>query len=69
LRRAARRVTAATAAGFGPTLAGVVVRRYSEPADQEAVVGERPRLDAALRGSLAPEQITAVAAYTRANLG
>jgi mono/diheme cytochrome c family protein len=55
--------------GFGPTLAGVVVRRYPKPADQEAVVANGRGSMPSFAGSLTPEQITAVVTYTRTKLG
>ena len=55
--------------GFGPTLAGVVVSRYPNPADQEAVVANGRGSMPSFAGSLTPAQITAVVAYTRTNLG
>ena len=55
--------------GFGPTLAGVVVSRYPNPADQEAVVANGRGSMPSFAGSLTPAQITAVVAYTRTKLG
>jgi len=55
--------------GFGPTLAGVVVSRYPDPADQEAVVSNGRGSMPEFKGSLTPAQITAVVAYTRTKLG
>ena len=55
--------------GFGPTLAGVVVQRYPNPADQEAVVASGRGSMPSFAGTLTPEQISAVVAYTRTKLG
>ena len=55
--------------GFGPTLAGVVVKRYPNPADQEAVVTNGRGSMPSFADSLTPAQITAVVAYTRTKLG
>jgi mono/diheme cytochrome c family protein len=55
--------------GFGPTLAGVVVRRYPNPADQEAVVANGRGSMPSFAGSLTRDQIAAVVAYTRTKLG
>src|SRR5207237_3939150 len=55
--------------GFGPTLAGVVVKRYPNPADQEAVVANGRGSMPSFADSLTPAQITAVVAYTRTKLG
>jgi mono/diheme cytochrome c family protein len=55
--------------GFGPTLAGVVVQRYPNAADQEAVVANGRGSMPSFAGSLTPEQITAVVTYTRTKLG
>lgn len=55
--------------GFGPTLAGVVVQRYPNIADQEAVVANGRGSMPSFADSLTPEQIAAVVAYTRENLG
>jgi mono/diheme cytochrome c family protein len=55
--------------GFGPTLAGVVVQRYPNPVDQEAVVANGRGSMPSFAGSLTPAQISAVVAYTRTNLG
>ena len=55
--------------GFGPTLAGVVVQRYPNPADQEAVVANGQGSMPSFASSLTPEQITAVVTYTRTDLG
>ena len=51
--------------GYGPTLAGVVARRYPNVADQEAVVAKGRGAMPSFSGSLTPEQIAAVVAYTR----
>jgi len=55
--------------GFGPALAGVVEQRYPNPADQEAVVANGRGSMPSFASSLTPEQIRAVVAYTRTNLG
>ena len=51
--------------GFGPTLAGVVVQQYPNPADQEAVVANGLGSMPSFADSLTPEQIAAVVEYTR----
>ena len=51
--------------GFGPTLAGVVARRFPNAADQAAVVANGRGAMPSFSGSLTPEQIAAVVAYTR----
>ena len=56
--------------GFGPTIGGgVVVARYPNVADQVAVVTEGRGAMPSFRDSLTPEQIAAVVAYTRDELG
>ena len=55
--------------GFGPALAGVVTRRFPNPADQEAVVANGRGAMPSFSGSLTPEQIAAVVAFTRTELG
>ena len=54
--------------GFGPTLAGVVAQRFPNIADQVAVVTNGRGSMPSFAGSLTPEQITAVVAYTRTGL-
>jgi mono/diheme cytochrome c family protein len=55
--------------GFGPALAGVVVRRFPNPADQQVVVANGRGSMPSFAGSLTPEQIAAVVAFTRTNPG
>jgi mono/diheme cytochrome c family protein len=52
------------AGGFGPTLAGVVVQRYPNIADQVAVVTNGRGSMPSFASSLTPAQITAVVEYT-----
>jgi mono/diheme cytochrome c family protein len=54
--------------GFGPTLAGVVVQRFPNIADQVAVVTNGRGSMPSFAGSLTPAQITAVVEYTRTQL-
>ena len=54
--------------GFGPTLAGVVVKRYPDIADQIALVTNGSGSMPSFRDSLTPAQIAAVVAYTRTKL-
>ncbi len=54
--------------GFGPALAGVVVQRYPNVADQVAVVTNGQGSMPSFAGSLTPAQIQAVVDYTRAGL-
>ena len=54
--------------GFGPALAGVVVRRFPNLADQVAVVTNGQGSMPSFADSLTPEQIQAVVDYTRAGL-
>jgi len=52
--------------GFGPALAGgVVVRDFPNAADQAAVVTNGRGSMPSFKGSLSPQQIAAVVAYTR----
>lgn len=55
--------------GFGPALAGVVTPRFPNPADQAAVVANGRGSMPSFAGSLTPEQIAAVVAFTRTKLG
>ena len=55
--------------GFGPALAGVIVQRYPDPADQEAVVTNGRGSMPSFASSLTREQIAAVVAFTRTKLG
>jgi mono/diheme cytochrome c family protein len=51
--------------GFGPALAGVVVERFPNPADQAAVVAKGRGSMPSFSESLTPDQIAAVVAFTR----
>jgi mono/diheme cytochrome c family protein len=55
--------------GFGPALAGVVTKRFPNPADQQAVVANGRGSMPSFSDSLTPEQIAAVVAFTRTKLG
>lgn len=56
--------------GMGPKLAGVVAQRYPNIADQEAVIANgRSSMPSFAKQGLTPEQIEAVARYTRESLG
>ena len=55
--------------GFGPTLAGVVVQRFPNVADQVAVVTNGRGSMPSFADSLTPAQIAAVVEYTRTKLG
>lgn len=55
--------------GFGPALAGVVVQRFPNEADQIAVVTNGRGSMPSFGDSLTPEQVKAVADYTRTGLG
>jgi len=55
--------------GIGPRLAGRVVAKYPDPADQIAVVTNGRRGMPAFGQRLTPEEIAAVVAYTREHLG
>jgi cytochrome c oxidase subunit II len=55
--------------GLAPRLAGVVAARYPDIADQEAVIVEGRGTMPAFGQRLSPEEITAVARYTREFLG
>ena len=54
--------------GFGPTLAGVVAKKYPNPADQIAVVTNGRGAMPTFGTSLTPDQIAAVVEYTRTQL-
>jgi mono/diheme cytochrome c family protein len=56
------------AGGFGPPLAGVVTSRFPNAADQEAFVAKGSGAMPSFAGTLTPEQIAAVVAYTRTEL-
>jgi mono/diheme cytochrome c family protein len=51
-----------------PALAGTVVDRYPDPADQIAVVTQGSGAMPAFGGALSPEQIEAVVSFTREDL-
>jgi mono/diheme cytochrome c family protein len=56
--------------GFGPALGGgVVVERFPNVAAQEAVVANGRGSMPTFQGSLTPEQIATVVAFTRTGLG
>ncbi len=55
--------------GFGPALAGIVAERFPDSADQVVVVRDGLGSMPSFGGSLTPEQIDAVVAYTRDELG
>src|SRR5689334_20706333 len=56
--------------GFGPALrGGVVVSDFPNAHDQEAVVANGRGSMPSFAGSLTPQQIAAVVAYTRTGLG
>jgi mono/diheme cytochrome c family protein len=54
--------------GFGPTLAGVVAKKYPNPVDQIAVVTNGRGAMPTFKATLTPEQIAAVVEYTRTSL-
>jgi len=55
--------------GVGPTLAGAVVSRFPDPADQVAVVRDGRGGMPAFGGRLTDEEIAQVVEYTRTRLG